>query len=349
MEDIWMNAIFNVTYRQRNNTWEYQIMVKDGPSWKYHSSKRGFKLKRNAQDAAKVVTDAIQAPTPNDKKTFKMIADTFILQKTEITQESYNSSLKQLESLHDKLPAEIEDMDVIRIITDYHTTHQTESTKSIIAFGRAVFYFMIKRLKMKVSNPFVGIELNETLDKAKKKPEVLTLNEMYVLFNKLDGEVKLLSMLMGLCGCRVSEARAVSKHTVDIDKATLDVHRQYMRVTKAGRQFKDTKSKARLVPMPPILVQEMKSLKVVPMSNDVPIFTRYYDTNSLRRAYTKAGYPDLKPHTLRHSYVTLLIQKGVDWKTIAYLVGDTVEVVMETYAHVNTDMLDNARKVIAAF
>lgn len=344
-----MNAVFNVTYRNWGKSWGYQIQVKDGVEWKYHSSKRGFRLKGDAKDAAKSITDNIQAPTPNDKKTFKMVAETYIAQKSEPTQESYQASLKHFKAIHDKMLPEIEEMDAINIITDYHSTHKTEGTKTVIAFARGVYYFAIKRLKIDVSNPFVGIELLETQEKAKKPPEVLTLTEMYALFNKLDGEARLMTMLMGLCGCRIGEARAVSKDTFDVDKATLDVHRQYKHVNKVGKKFSDTKSKARIIPMPPLLVHEFKTLKVIPMSNDVPIFTRFYATNNLKYAYRVAGYPKLKPHTLRHSYVTLLIQKGVDWKTIAYLVGDTVEVVMQTYAHVNNDMLENARKVIAAF
>jgi site-specific recombinase XerD len=43
--------------------------------------------------------------------------------------------------------------------------------------------------------------------------------------------------------------------------------------------------------------------------------------------------PDLHPHSLRHSFVSLLISKGLDVVNVAALAGDTVEVISKIYAH----------------
>lgn len=45
------------------------------------------------------------------------------------------------------------------------------------------------------------------------------------------------------------------------------------------------------------------------------------------------GLPDLSLHDLRHSLVSLLINKGVNIKAIADYIGDTVDQVLKTYAH----------------
>lgn len=42
---------------------------------------------------------------------------------------------------------------------------------------------------------------------------------------------------------------------------------------------------------------------------------------------------DLHPHSLRHSFVSLLIAKGLDVVNVATLAGDTVEVISKIYAH----------------
>ncbi|GHV32718.1 hypothetical protein FACS18949_04530 [Clostridia bacterium] len=42
---------------------------------------------------------------------------------------------------------------------------------------------------------------------------------------------------------------------------------------------------------------------------------------------------DLHPHSLRHSFVSLLISSGLDVVTVASLAGDTVEVISKIYAH----------------
>ena len=54
----------------------------------------------------------------------------------------------------------------------------------------------------------------------------------------------------------------------------------------------------------------------------------------------------LSSHHLRHSYATNLIAMGVDFKTAASLLGDTVEMVFNVYSHVNTDMMADAEKKI---
>ena len=40
------------------------------------------------------------------------------------------------------------------------------------------------------------------------------------------------------------------------------------------------------------------------------------------------------------------ISSGVDFKTAAYLLGHDVEMTMNTYTHVNNDMINNARNII---
>lgn len=42
---------------------------------------------------------------------------------------------------------------------------------------------------------------------------------------------------------------------------------------------------------------------------------------------------DLHPHSLRHSFVSLLISSGLDVVTVASLAGDTVDIITRIYAH----------------
>jgi site-specific recombinase XerD len=42
---------------------------------------------------------------------------------------------------------------------------------------------------------------------------------------------------------------------------------------------------------------------------------------------------ELHPHSLRHSFVSMLISQGVDVVHVASLAGDTVEVISKIYAH----------------
>lgn len=51
-------------------------------------------------------------------------------------------------------------------------------------------------------------------------------------------------------------------------------------------------------------------------------------------------------HDARHFYASLLIRKGIDPKTVAEMIGDTVEVVLGTYVHLWDDARERVRKAI---
>ena len=59
----------------------------------------------------------------------------------------------------------------------------------------------------------------------------------------------------------------------------------------------------------------------------------------------RQGY-NITLHELRHTYATMLISNGVDFKTAALLLGHDVEQTMKTYSHVNEDMLNKASNII---
>nr|WP_269148071.1 tyrosine-type recombinase/integrase [Megasphaera stantonii] len=51
-------------------------------------------------------------------------------------------------------------------------------------------------------------------------------------------------------------------------------------------------------------------------------------------------------HVLRHTYATTLLARGVDIKTVAALLGDTVETVIKKYVHYSEEMRRNAAQNI---
>lgn len=57
----------------------------------------------------------------------------------------------------------------------------------------------------------------------------------------------------------------------------------------------------------------------------------------MRRNFTEAirnaNANPIRLHDLRHSYVSLLVHKGANLAVIADLIGDTIEQVTNTYAH----------------
>jgi integrase len=75
-------------------------------------------------------------------------------------------------------------------------------------------------------------------------------------------------------------------------------------------------------------------------------FIRY----TFRPARSRAGFPDLRFHDLRHTCATLLLMNGVDAKTVAERLGHAnVQTTMRTYAHVLPAMRQKAAAVLGAY
>ena len=60
----------------------------------------------------------------------------------------------------------------------------------------------------------------------------------------------------------------------------------------------------------------------------------------------KAGLPHIKIHGFRHSCVSYLLSQGMSYRTVARWVGDTEEVVLQTYSHLIPDEKDQIGKFL---
>lgn len=65
-------------------------------------------------------------------------------------------------------------------------------------------------------------------------------------------------------------------------------------------------------------------------------------TRVFQRYCQKAGVEIIRIHDLRHSFASMLLANGENYKVIADLLGDTVEQVMKTYCHICDKDLENA-------
>jgi len=100
-----------------------------------------------------------------------------------------------------------------------------------------------------------------------------------------------------------------------------------------------------------------KRRTAVPISNDLlPILLRAHAerTNEfvldhdgkIRKAFEtlvrECGFPDVTPYTLRHTYGSAAIARGVPPALVAEVMGDTIETVMRNYKHLMPDHLRDA-------
>ena len=126
--------------------------------------------------------------------------------------------------------------------------------------------------------------------------------------------------------------------TEDIKENSITFNKSLTRKTIDGSPYNITSTKADKrgeTPICEILKQELAHYK-----GDRPFFfggERPLAENTVTRAFDRyialSGVKRIRMHDLRHSFVSMLIHLGANFMVVADLIGDTIEQVTKTYAH----------------
>lgn len=145
------------------------------------------------------------------------------------------------------------------------------------------------------------------------------------------------------CGCRIGELQALTPK--DYDGKQFYIHSSFTQKTTDGSPYRITETKnykSRTVPLPQkaiVVIDEWIQYKQKHKMPNKYIFgsdnppSRHAIQVQKDSAIEKAGVKRIRIHDFRHSYVSLLMAKGVNFGVIAALIGDTLEQVVKTYAH----------------
>jgi integrase len=173
-------------------------------------------------------------------------------------------------------------------------------------------------------------------------------------------------------GLRRGEFLALRWSDVDLDAATLRVSRSLERIEifnddnpeerKAELRFKEPKTPGsrRSIPLPRFAVDRLRRHRREQrarfeqlglwQANESLVFDHdgepwnpnTFGTEFARRA-RRFKLPPVRLHDLRHSYATLMLEAGVDLKTVSQALGhSTIRTTADTYAHVTPAMQQSA-------
>lgn len=121
----------------------------------------------------------------------------------------------------------------------------------------------------------------------------------------------------------------------------LTVDRQYSNVGGkfAFRKLK-TKNSYRTIPIPDTLLNAIQiyKKKYPPFISTARIVQRNIPLN----CKIKKICPLHSPHDFRHTYATNLLARGIDLRTVASLLGDTITTIEKVYIHYSDEMRKNA-------
>lgn len=354
---------YNITYREKDGGLQYIISYKDiNGKWK-QKSKQGFKGKGEAKKAAQSAVKDLEKKLELQGKineeysgmTFKEYFEMFIkhekLYKTPNTIAINTCSFNAFPSLHNMNMEEISNINIQASIDTLITRGvKTSSIKVYFTGIRKMFNAAVNQYKIILSNPTQSIKLPK--DKTTTEKRALTSTETADLLNKIKNrKYYLISLIAAKCGLRLGEILGLTWDDIIEKKSLITVNKQWKRASTGSYDFGTVKSKNsnRTVPMPSVVLSQLKKYKKqFPVNIDNRLFNQRVISSiskELSDAYKKCGYA-ITIHELRHTYATTLIKNGVDFKTVAKLMGHDVEETMKTYSHVTDEMLDNVSKVI---
>lgn len=162
-------------------------------------------------------------------------------------------------------------------------------------------------------------------------------------------------------GVRKGEACALKWHNVDLDKKKVSIVETIDYEAKTeDEMFDETKTykSTRIIPIPARLAQDLKAHKVRQDDNRYRFNTKYKDNlnlvfcredgsplpkstlfNAFKRILKKIDIEPMRIHTLRHTFVVLMLEAGASMKYIQTILGHGSEsITSDVYAHISENI-----------
>lgn len=361
---------YNITYRQKDKGWQYIISYKDESGKWRQRAKQGFRTKSLAKIAADKRLEEMKKNFQLAKKlsiedkgiTFKKLANKFVdheeLYKAHNTIISYESGLEHFSKINNKAVNEITTLDIQGCVDEMvRKGFATSTIKLYVGRVKTIFENAVEPYKIILENPVQNIkypiEKTNNNDKIKALSETELANLLKKLPKYATPQEYIASVIAAKCGLRLGEIMGLTWDRIDEINSVIIVDKQWKRLKDGDGSKMDfgslkSKNSYRKIPVSPLVlaeIQEYKRNNPTDLDNRVLIYKNNSSLNHTAKKYRKAGY-DISIHDLRHTYATTLIANGLDFKTVAKLMGHDVEETIRTYSHVTSDMMERAANVI---
>ena len=237
-----------------------------------------------------------------------------------------------------------------------HTKYKQRTVKRKIASVKAFLNYLDYEEKIE-SNPFNRVRVRfkeEQLLPRSVSQEIIEKLLKYMYQQKVSGELSTCKRrlllrdtcvieLLFMTGIRISELCELRRNAVDLSKGTICVY---------GKG-----SKERIIPIGNNKVLQLLQEYEKEFGKEIKgnFFVNRYgeplSTQSVRlmlRSYTQAAGIEqhITPHMIRHSFATLLLEKGVDIRIIQQLLGHASIVTTQIYTNVASEQ---RKKILETF
>ncbi|WP_031368406.1 site-specific integrase [Clostridium botulinum] len=350
---------YNVTWRKKDKGWQFIISYKDSTGkWK-QKSKQGFKTQKDGKPIIEKLLKDLNSNIKNNvdihdsEKNFKEITEIYlehiILYKEYYTVKGYKDCFSKFNALNDKKIRAMQRCDVQKIIDNFIKEGLKQSTiETYLRRINTFFKYVRDDLNLIIELPTTNIKIPKEKSNTNKK--ALNKKELYNLLENLkNNKFYIVAFIAANTGMRLGEILGLTWNDVDFKDNTVNVNKQWKILKNRKSGFGPVKSKNsnRIIPISKNVKNELKNYK---KNNPTDIYNRVapFSTNSINN-YLNSKLRELASislHELRHTYATLLISSGIDFKTVAKILGHDVEQTMRIYSHVNDDMMKKATNII---
>ncbi len=356
---------YNVTYRKKDKGIQAIISYKDNNDKWRQKSKQGFKAQKDAKVYIKNTVRELEKELANEHTiisvdyksiTFKELADNFIehskLYREPATVRSYKNALAKFTLIYNFKVHELKKNNITKCVDEM--LKQNILNDTILTYLKRVKLFFDYYKENYDPNFIIDLNFKLTHDKGTAiKKKALTNEQLNSLLNHdklLKSRYYIVAYIAAKCGLRCSEILGLTWDNIDKTNLNIRINKQWKKTKDGTFGFGTLKSKNsyREIPISKNILNFLDKYK---LANPVQINGRIapfsYDciNNYLNPLLRELA--DISIHELRHTYITMLISKGIDFKTVAKIAGHDVKQTLSTYSHVTDDMMKNAHNIIS--
>lgn len=349
---------YNFTYREKDKGFQVILSYKDNMGrWK-QKSKQGFSTKRDAKKAGDKLLDEVKTNMPlymDDSTkdiTFGEFASMYLhdvrRKLAYNTIANYEKAINAFSDLKDMQLIGIKHSDIFAIFNAL--PYKASTANLYLAIIKTIFKQAVSPYRLIVENP--ALEIKPFKIKGKKKTNALTkdaLENLLKSMKKRNLTAYMVCCIAAFAGLRIGEIQGLKWSDINFSADTITVERQLVYTAQNVKELKTlkTNNSYRTVPMPKRLravLLEYKQHAILQIDGTILPRGCKDTAKTMLRQYGK-----ISPHDFRHTYATTLLSNGFDVKTVAALLGDTVETVLKAYVHFTDDMRDSAQKRLSNF
>ena len=341
-------------------TFYVKVYYTDYTGAKKQKLKRGFALQRDAKEWERNFLDKMQG-TPD--MTFQALYDLYIEDMSHRLRENSVAGKKNvfknriLPYFKDKQVNQITAVDIRawqneQIAKGYSDAYLDRIQNMLTTiFNYAVTYYNLP------TNPCTRAG---HMGKRTRSQNFWTVEQ----FNKVmehvtDPSAEVAMQLLFYSGMRFGELLALTLADIDFEKNTINITKSLQHRAKAGDLITPPKTDngIRCISMPDAIMQTIKDyasrIYGIAPQDRLFTFTKSLIGGNMKRGAAAAGVPAIRIHDLRHSHVSLLIELGFSPHLIAERIGDTVQMVNNTYGHLyptkHKEVADKLNELLVSF